>query len=61
MTRAQDTTPATGLSGTMLFFDSGQERTEAEYTGLLRQAGWRKVTSHHTPGNLVSVIEGACG
>ena len=29
MTRAQDTSPATGLSGTMLFFDSGQERTEA--------------------------------
>ena len=29
MTRAQDTTPATGLSGTLLFFDSGQEQTEA--------------------------------
>ena len=29
MTRAQDTTPATGLSGTMPFFDIGQERTEA--------------------------------
>ena len=29
MTRAQDTTPATGPSGTMPFFDIGQERTEA--------------------------------
>jgi hypothetical protein len=29
MTRAQDTTAATGPSGTIPFFDIGQERTEA--------------------------------
>ena len=29
MTRAQDTTPATVPSGTMPFFDIGQERTDA--------------------------------
>lgn len=45
----------------MMCWGTGQERTEAEYTGLLRQAGWRKVASHHAPGNVVSVIEGACG
>jgi hypothetical protein len=40
---------------------TGQERTEAEYAELLRHAGWRKVASHNAPGNVMSVIEGACG
>jgi O-methyltransferase domain/Dimerisation domain len=45
----------------MMCWGTGQERTEAEYAELLRHAGWRKVASHNAPGNVMSVIEGACG
>jgi hypothetical protein len=45
----------------MMCWGPGQERTEAEYTELLRRAGWRKVAHHNAPRNVMSVIEGACG
>jgi hypothetical protein len=45
----------------MMCWGTGRERTEAEYGELLRRAGWRKVTSHHAPGSVMGVIEGACG
>src|SRR5262245_63389090 len=45
----------------MMCWGPGQERTEAEYTELLRRAGWRKVAHDNAPGNVMSVIEGACG
>lgn len=45
----------------MMCWGTGQERTEAEYTELLRRAGWRKVANHNPPRNVMSVIEGACG
>jgi hypothetical protein len=45
----------------MMCWGTGQERTEAEYSELLRHSGWRKVASHHAPGSVMGVIEGACG
>ncbi|EDP61856.1 O-methyltransferase, family 2 [alpha proteobacterium BAL199] len=45
----------------MMCWGTGQERTDAEYTELLRRAGWRKVASHHAPNSIIGVIEGACG
>jgi hypothetical protein len=44
----------------MMCWGTGRERTEAEYTELLRHAGWRTVASHHAARNAISVIEGAC-
>jgi hypothetical protein len=44
----------------MMCWGTGQERTEAQYAELLRRAGWRKVASHHAPGSVMGVIEGAC-
>jgi O-methyltransferase domain/Dimerisation domain len=45
----------------MMCWGPGQERTEAEYTELLRRAGWQKVARHNAPRNVMSVIEAACG
>lgn len=45
----------------MMCWGTGQERTDAEYSELLRRAGWRKVASHHAPGSVMGVVEGACG
>jgi len=45
----------------MMCWGTGQERTEAEYSELLRHSGWRKVASHDAPGSVVGVIEAACG
>ena len=45
----------------MMCWGTGRERTDAEYTELLRRAGWRKVASHHAPNSIIGVIEGACG
>ena len=45
----------------MMCWGTGRERTDAEYTELLRRAGWRKVASHHAPGSIMGVVEGACG
>jgi hypothetical protein len=44
----------------MMCWGTGQERTELQYADLLRRAGWRKVASHHAPGSVMGVIEGAC-
>ena len=45
----------------MMCWGTGRGRTDAEYTELLRRAGWRKVASHHAPGSIMGVVEGACG
>jgi len=43
----------------MMCWGTGRERTAAEYAALLRRAGWRHAGSHHAPGGVMGVIEGA--
>lgn len=41
----------------MMCATKGQERTEQEYAGLYRQAGWKLVTTWYPPSRLMGVVE----
>jgi hypothetical protein len=43
----------------MLCWGTGRERTEQEYAGLLREAGWNYAASWFPPNKVIGVIEGA--
>jgi O-methyltransferase domain len=42
----------------MMCWGTGQERTEAQYVGLLEAAGWKISGCHYPSGRLMGVIEG---
>ncbi len=45
----------------MMCWGTGQERTEAQYESLLKQAGWTLAGSHYPANRQMGVIAGVCG
>ena len=45
----------------MMCWGGGQERTEAEYMGLLEGSGWRAMSCHYPANRKLGVIVGSCG
>ncbi|MFL5238910.1 MAG: methyltransferase [Rhizomicrobium sp.] len=43
----------------MMCWGNGQERTEAQYVGLLEKAGWKSIATHYPPSRAIGVVEGA--
>jgi hypothetical protein len=42
----------------MMCWGTGRERTEEEYAGLLRMAGWRPLTTRYPGSRVIGVVEG---
>jgi hypothetical protein len=44
----------------MMCWGTGQERTEAQYTSLLEQAGWTPAGSYYPANREIGIITGVC-